>query len=129
MGFLATATHVALFVAFIEWLGIGTAGANVLAYLAASLVGFSGHSAWTFRVRAGIRSRPQPATLAKFVTASLCGLALNALVVHLIVDMLEMPYRYAIPFMATFVPATVFALNRFWVFSSSLPVRPGGPDR
>lgn len=129
VGIFATVTHVALFVTLIEWLGIGTAGANVLAYLAACLVGYSGHSAWTFRVRADIRFQLQPATLTRFLIASLCGLGLNALVVHIVVEVLKMPYLYAIPFMATIVPVTVFALNRYWVFSGPLAVKPRGPDK
>lgn len=129
IGAVATATHVALFVILIEWLGIRSAGANVVAYLVASIVGYAGHSAWTFRLQRGNARRGAATTYVKFVLASLCGLGLNALVVYAIVELLEASYLYAIPFMATIVPLTVFLLNRLWVFSDARAIRPGGPDR
>jgi putative flippase GtrA len=129
VGVIATLTHIAFFVAFIEVLGIGAFGANVFAYVVACIVGYSGHSAWTFRLRDNVTRRPTSATFAKFIITSLFGLALNATIVFTVVQVLSSPYFHAIPLMATIVPLAIFMLNKWWVFAGVPPVSQNERDR
>jgi putative flippase GtrA len=129
VGVSATLTHILFFVAFIEVLGIGAFSANVIAYVIACFVGYSGHSTWTFRLRANSSRRTSSATFAKFIIASLCGLAFNALIVLAIVQVLSRPYFHAIPFMATVVPLAVFMMNKLWVFADVTSVSPNELDK
>lgn len=122
VGVIATLTHIAFFIAFIEMLGIGAFSANVFAYVVACIVGYSGHSAWTFRLHGNSSRRPTSATFSKFIVASLCGLAFNATIVFAVMQVLGRPYFHAIPFMATIVPLVVFMLNKRWVFAGVKPV-------
>jgi putative flippase GtrA len=88
--------------------------ANGVGYLAAVVLGFLLHGAFTFRGH-GERDRPAARGL-RFLLVSLVSLALNALWVWLTVTLCQWPEWAPIPAMMFVTPALVFVLNRQWVF-------------
>ncbi|WP_336958068.1 GtrA family protein [Sphingobium aquiterrae] len=88
--------------------------ANGAGYLAAVLLGYVLHGAFTFR---GHGERDNHAARGvRFFLVSLVSLALNALWVWLTVSVLKWPEWTPIPAMMFVTPALVFVLNRQWVF-------------
>jgi putative flippase GtrA len=89
--------------------------ANVTGYLAAVMIGYVTHSAFTFRGQGG-GDAGHAARGVKFVAVSLLSYALNALWVFLCVTHMKWPEWSPIPAMIFVTPAVMFGLNRQWVF-------------
>jgi putative flippase GtrA len=121
VGLVATATHVLAFTLLIEAAGLAPLVANVAAFGVAVLASFLGHFHWTFRPESDGAVAPRRHTagtaFAKFGVVALTGLALNSLVVYTVVNMLVLPYAYAIAVMVSVVPVIIFAMSRLWVFA------------
>lgn len=117
VGAVATMTHVMAFIAWIEIAGIPPLWANVAAFCMAVTVGFVGHFFWTFRDNGVGGIGPWNAALPRFVVVSLIGLGLNSVSIYLIVNVLSLPYWYAVIVMVTAVPICMFALSKSWAFS------------
>ena len=88
--------------------------ANFTGYVAAVMVGYVTHSAFTFRGQGG--NGNHAARGVKFVAVSLLSYALNALWVFLCVTHMRWPEWSPIPAMLFVTPAVMFGLNRQWVF-------------
>ena len=105
----------------IEAGGLPPLAANVAAFGVAVVVSFFGHFCWTFRSEpagaAAALHRRMRAAFARFAVVALLGLALNSAAVVLTVDLLALPYPFAILLMVSVVPLAVFALSRFWAFA------------
>lgn len=119
VGLTATAVHISVFTLLIELLNIRPIIANVAAFSIAVFVSYWGNFYWTFKapidMEMGYRRYPSN-SLAKFVVVAVTGLLLNSLIVYLTVDLLSLPYGYAIILMVSIVPVIVFALNKLWAF-------------
>jgi putative flippase GtrA len=89
--------------------------ANVTGYLAAVMIGYVTHSAFTFRGH-GSEDGGHATRGVKFVAVSLLSYALNALWVFLCVTHMKWPEWSPIPAMIFVTPAVMFGLNRQWVF-------------
>lgn len=88
--------------------------ANGIGYLAAVMIGYVTHSAFTFRDQGGDGNHA--ARGVKFVVVSLLSYALNALWVFLCVTHMQWPEWSPIPAMIFVTPAVMFGINRQWVF-------------
>ncbi|KFG90584.1 Polysaccharide biosynthesis protein GtrA [Sphingobium herbicidovorans NBRC 16415] len=88
--------------------------ANGIGYLAAVMIGYVTHSAFTFRGQGGDGNHA--ARGVKFVVVSLLSYALNALWVFLCVTHMRWPEWSPIPAMIFVTPAVMFGINRQWVF-------------
>ena len=119
VGGLATAVHVVLFAIFIEGFLLSPLLANLVAKTFAFAVGFTGHLLWTFSAAGGHLRSGWRAIALKFLIASGVGLALNSAVVYSVVEVLGLPYTYAVVLMISVVPATVFALSKYWAFAKA----------
>jgi putative flippase GtrA len=118
VGLAATATHAVMFTGLIEFAGLAPLVANFAAFGTAVLVSFFGHFHWTFRSQTGAHGwQQQRAAFMRFAQVALAGLALNSLAVLLVVNLLALPYPYALILMVTVVPLVVFAMSKFWVFA------------
>lgn len=115
VGLLATIVHISVFAGLFELLRIPPLIANSAAFLLAFSVSFAGQSVWTFRAQIDDRGLTV-IHLARFLCTSLVGFGINTLIVYVIVMRLGASSLLALPFMATLAPATVFALNKWWVF-------------
>jgi len=110
-GVLATLTHVAVFVALVEWLHLQPLYAAVPSFLAAVGVSYSLNYRWTFTA-----DGPHQVMLPRFVLVALVGLGLNLLITWLVVDVARYWYGYALILIVTLVPLMTYLLSRFWVF-------------
>ncbi|PJG47918.1 polysaccharide biosynthesis protein GtrA [Sphingobium sp. LB126] len=113
-GLFVTACQASIYWTLAAPVGLHPQLANGIGYLAAVLIGYVTHSAFTFR---GHGSRDnQAARGVRFVAVSLVSYALNALWVWLCVTHMQWPEWSPIPAMLFITPAAVFGLNRQWVF-------------
>ena len=118
IGLAATVTHVLMFTSLIVFAALAPLVANFIAFGTAVLVSFIGHFHWTFRnQRPHQRPQQQRTAFARFALVALAGLALNSFAVILVVDLLGLPYQYALILMICVVPLLVFALSKFWAFA------------
>lgn len=111
VGGLATLLNSVVFVVLVDRLHIQPLLGNLLAFLAAFFVSYFGHSWWTFKD--GKHSHEK---LAKFLTTSLIGLAINSGFVWVLMHHLhQTAYVAALP-MIFLTPLLVFFINKSWVF-------------
>ncbi len=118
IGVLATAAHLSVYSALTEFLGVEPLTANAIAFCLAFGISFTGQAGWTFRDHAQGHWLTS-ARLIRFLAASIAGFVFNTLIVFVIVTSLGYPSIYALPFMATLVPAALFLLNKYWVFGGA----------
>ncbi len=114
---MATAAHLSIYFVLAELLDVLPLTANAIAFVLAFGISFIGQAGWTFRDDAEGRWLT-PFRLMRFLTASIAGFTFNTLIVFVIVTWLGYPSIYALPFMATLVPAGLFLLSKYWVFAS-----------
>lgn len=117
VGGLATVVHLTLFVFCIELVGMQPFWANFPAFAVAVVVGFTGHFLWTFQHRDREGASSWTPAFVKFAVTAILGLLLNSLIVYGVVDTLGQGYGYAVALMATFTPAAVFTVSKFWAFA------------
>ena len=86
VGAVATFVHVASLWVLITRLGIEAMRANVLAFLLAFCVSFSGQCFWTFRAQEKWRS-----SLVKFLLVSVSAFALNSLLLKSLLSIPQVP--------------------------------------
>ncbi|HEY1753679.1 MAG TPA: GtrA family protein [Caulobacteraceae bacterium] len=111
VGVAATATQVLVSLAAQRWLGVGAVAASVVGYGASVGLSYFGNSLFTFR-RPALHG-PQ---FARFATLSLAGLSINLSVVYACTHLMGWPLWLAmIPVVLT-VPASTFAMSKFWAF-------------
>ncbi|MCJ9751012.1 GtrA family protein [Neorhizobium sp. BETTINA12A] len=118
VGVLATAAHLTIYSVLSELFVVEPLAANAIAFVLAFGISFTGQAGWTFRDDAGGRWLTS-ARLTRFLAASVAGFAFNTSIVFVIVTWLDYPGIYALPFMATLVPAALFLLNKYWVFGNA----------
>ncbi|MDI1296736.1 MAG: GtrA family protein [bacterium] len=113
-GLFVTGCQAAIYWTLAALAGFHPQVANSIGYLAAVLIGYVLHSAFTFR---GHGTREQSgARGVRFVAVSLISYAMNALWVYLTVGWMGWPEWTPIPAMLFVTPAVMFGLNRQWVF-------------
>jgi putative flippase GtrA len=113
-GLFVTACQAAIYWCLAALADVHPQVANGVGYLAAVIIGYVLHSAFTFRGH-GERDG-QAARGVRFVLVSLVSYGLNALWVGLCVSWMGWPEWSPIPAMIFVTPAVVFGLNRQWVF-------------
>ncbi|MEC3910211.1 GtrA family protein [Sphingobium sp. CR2-8] len=113
-GLFVTACQAVIYWTLAAPIGLHPQTANFIGYVAAVVIGYVSHSAFTFRGQGGRDTHG--ARGVKFVAVSLISYALNALWVYLCVSHMRWPEWSPIPAMIFVTPAAVFALNRQWVF-------------
>ena len=114
-GGLATATHVLVFITFVEWLSVRPVIAAGAAFIAALFVSYGMNYHWTFSV-----SGPHRVMLPRFVLVAVLGLLLNLGITYAVVDMAGYWYGYALLLVVLFVPMMTFVLSKIWVFNSNV---------
>lgn len=113
-GLFVTACQAAIYWTLAARLGLHPQVANGIGYLAAVVIGYVSHNAFTFRGHGGEASHRTRGV--KFVAASFISYALNALWVFLCVTHMRWPEWSPIPAMIFVTPTLMFVLNRQWVF-------------
>ena len=120
VGLTATGVHAGVFTLLNELFALEPLAANVIAFGVAVFVSYLGNFHWTFKAdpgEGGDDGRAHvPMTFAKFVLVAVTGLILNSAAVYLVMEVMGLPYGYAIIPMVGVVPIIVFALSKFWAF-------------
>ncbi|MET0319720.1 MAG: GtrA family protein [Duganella sp.] len=102
--------------------GLWYQGANLLGYLAGTLVSFALNRVVTFGMRDRVAQR-----LARFVGVAALGFGASALLLWLLVQQLGLDARLAKLLTLPMVVALQFTLNRRLTFNAALPTRTGPP--
>lgn len=110
-GGLATAVHVSVFVAVVEWLGVRAVVAAGAAFMVALLVSYGMNYHWTFSA-----SGPHRVMLPRFVMVAVLGLLMNLGITYAMVDMAGYWYGYALMLIVLIVPLMTFVFSQRWVF-------------
>ena len=111
VGGLATLLNSVVFVILVDRLHIQPLLGNLLAFLSAFFVSYFGHSWWTFK-----NTKHSHEKLAKFLTTSLIGLAINSGFVWVLMHHLHQTAYVATLPMIFITPLLIFFINKFWVF-------------
>jgi len=111
VGIAAAFVHIGIVWALISQLGIEALSANLMAFLTAFFVSFTGQYAWTFRSKRNWRS-----ALIRFFLISLLGFVLNNIVLITILDLGIMRDSLAAVLSAGIIPAVTYLAGRFWAF-------------
>lgn len=114
VGLLATATHTLIGVGLLR-AGLATAfWANGIAFSVAFLVSYGGHRSLTFRSRL-----PHRIAGPRFLTVATVGLGLNQIMVFILVNLLKVPYEFALVPIFIVVPVVTYLLSRDWAFGGA----------
>ena len=111
VGIVATCVHISIVWALIEQFGIETLLANLIAFLTAFIVSFTGQYQWTFR-----SSRNWRSALTRFFPVSSLGFLLNNIVLIIILDLGFMSDAHAAMISACIIPVVTYMAGRFWAF-------------
>lgn len=113
VGGIATLSYFALGLLFVRLIGMPVLIGNALAYALSFAVSYIGQSKWTFQA-SGSHLRMLP----KFAAAQLAGLGLNTVIVGFCV-LHGVSYLLSMLIATLAVPAIVYLLCKFWVFSKA----------
>jgi putative flippase GtrA len=111
IGVLATIVHIAIVWVLISHAGLFPIVANLLAFLVAFILSFSGHYYWTFYSRS---DRMQ--ALRRFFVISGSAFVLNNIVLTGLLSIEIITAVMAAIYAAFLIPVFTFILSRLWVF-------------
>jgi putative flippase GtrA len=112
VGALAAAVHLGV-VGLLVPAGLHPLVANVIAFLTAFGVSFSGHRRWTFPTT----GRPRPGPLPRFFAVALMAFVLNEGLYALILASGLLGYREALVVVLVIVAAITFVASKYWAFT------------
>ncbi len=110
-----TVIHMGIYVLLTRVFDVWYLIANVLAFVVAATNSYIGNRYWTFHDR----TSNIPAQFAKFLTVSTIGLSINALVLSLLVEQLQLHDILATAIAISVVIIWNFGANKFWTFSGT----------
>ncbi len=111
VGICATGCHYMAALGANRVFGLAPMSATFAGYLCSVGVSYLGNSLFTFR-----RPALHGAQFARFALISLAGLAINQAIVFVGVRLLGWPFWLALVPVVIVVPASTFALAKFWAF-------------
>jgi len=111
VGILAACVHISIVWTLISQLGIEALSANLVAFLTAFIVSFTGQYLWTFRSNQNWQS-----ALIRFFLISLLGFALNNTVLIAVLSLGLMSDSLAAILSACVIPVITYLAGRLWAF-------------
>jgi len=111
VGITAACVHIVIVWVLITQLGIETLLANLVAFLTAFMVSFTGQYLWTFRSK-----RYWQSALIRFFLISLFGFSVNNIVLITLLDMEFLSDSLAAVLSACIIPFVTYLAGRFWAF-------------
>jgi len=112
VGITAAFVHIGIVWVLITQHGIETLLANLVAFLMAFMVSFTGQYLWTFRTK-----RYWQSALIRFFLISLAGFSGNNIVLISLLDMGVMSDSFAAILSACVIPIVTYLAGRFWAFN------------
>ena len=111
VGAIATALQYAILLALVRWAGWSAVPASTLGFAISLWLNYVLNHRYTFA-----SDRPHAQALPRFVVTAMCGLALTALAMYILVSRLRLDYLVAQIAVTALVTAWNFAFNRWWSF-------------
>lgn len=125
VGALATLTHAATALVFLNAGLLQAFPANIAGFLIAFIVSFSGHHFWSFaHLKDGASTRRR---MRRFFLLALCGFALNSGILASWLALTDWPEAVGILISIAAVPVMTFLGARLWAFSG--PASTGRNDK
>jgi putative flippase GtrA len=118
VGSSAAAVHWAVVRLSVEALGLVPLVANVVGWMIAFVVSFSGHRYWTFAETSGRDTRE---SLWRFGLVSLGGFVLNELSYAAVLSVGALRYDLALGLVLVGLAAVTFVVSRWWAFRPADP--------
>jgi len=112
VGITAAFVHIGIVWVLITQHEIETLLANLVAFLTAFMVSFTGQYLWTFRTK-----RYWQSALIRFFLISLAGFSGNNIVLISLLDMGVMSDSFAAILSACVIPIVTYLAGRFWAFN------------
>jgi putative flippase GtrA len=110
-GIIATIVHSLVLVVLVEFGGWAPTPANLVAFLSAAVVSYTGNYYWTYD-----SNRDHRHSIWRFVFVALIAALMNYLIFTLMVDQWNAHYLLALVVVITIVPLFSFTVQRYWVF-------------
>lgn len=111
VGACAAAVHYCTVVILVEWGQWPVLVANVVAFLIAFCVSFSGHAYLTFSQKKHRIAHALP----RFFLVASCAFAINEILLYGLLS-LGLPYQLALIMVLLFVAAGTFVVSKYWAF-------------
>lgn len=118
VGLLGTLVHIGVLAIMVEMVHVNAIAGSVTGFLGALLSSYLLNYYWTFESTHGHLS-----SFLRYLLVSLIGLSLNTLLMYVTVALLGWWYIYGQLTVVLVVPATNYALNRFWTFRENYQER------
>lgn len=112
VGTVAAAVHWSVAVAAVEQAGFSPPHANVVGWLVALVVSFTGHRHLTF----GDRRAPALRSALRFFVVSSCAFAINATAYAWLLHVAWMRYDIALALVLLAVALLTYLASRYWAF-------------
>lgn len=114
VGGFSTFVNSAIFIFLADYLKLFPLVSNLIAFICAFCVSYTGHSYWTFK-----STNDHKEQLIKFLTTSLIGLGINSCFVWIMMHVLHQTALIATLPMILVTPIFLFWVNRLWVFNET----------
>ena len=111
VGIIAACVHISIVWALITQISIEALLANLVAFLTAFIISFTGQYLWTFR-----SNRNWQSALIRFFLISLLAFALNNMALITLLDLGFMSDSLAAILSACVIPVITYLAGRFWAF-------------
>lgn len=111
VGAAATVLQYAILIALVRSAGVNAVVASTLGFAVSMWLNYVLNRRYTFA-----SDRPHAQALPRFIATALCGLALNAVGMYVLVSLLRLNYLLAQVIVTVVVTVWNFAINRWWSF-------------
>lgn len=118
VGTTAAAVHWGVVRAAVESMGLAPLSANVLGWMIAFVVSFSGHRLWTFGATTGVGTGQ---SLWRFALVSGVGFAVNEACYAAVLRAGGLRYDVALGVVLVGLAVGTFVVSRLWVFRAAPP--------
>jgi putative flippase GtrA len=114
VGLLTTILHNSIFLYCVELLKLEALSAVVPSFFISLLLSYVLNYKWTFNIFISHK-----VCFPKYITVAVNGFTLNIMITHVIVELLNYWYGWALVIVNIAVPVTNYFLNRYWSFNIS----------
>jgi len=118
VGVLGTGLHFGTLALLVEIFGLHPVASSVAGFVVSLAVSYVLNKNWTFGQK---HAKAQGGQMAKYAAVSALGLLLNAAIMTATVEWLRWHYVWGQCAVIFVVPATNYALNRWWTFRIEEP--------
>lgn len=124
VGTTAAAVHWGVVRLAVETMGLAPLQANVVGWMVAFVVSFSGHRHWTFAATSGLGTGQ---SLWRFGLVSFTGFVLNELSYAAVLRMGGLRYDVALGLVLVVLAVVTFVVSRWWAFRPAAPLAQAHP--